>query len=186
MPAGEVCQDGFLESWKSVRVGEVLGHLVWAFIPHVVGSHGCAGEDMGGGLRAATAGAMIIILVLPCEQSGANSAIGRGMLSNPSPTTRLEGPHASGAGFPIHHILGSFRDAVVAYPPHLSGLVSQQGVKGIAAGGNNFVRATPDGPSFIVNRDVWGRGELHFGVDAGPVLLGKCIHFTVEGGKVAV
>jgi len=77
-PAGEVCQDGFLESWKSVsvRVGEVLGHLVQVFIPHFVGSHGCASEDMGGGLEAATAGAMVIILVLPCEQGCADSAIG--------------------------------------------------------------------------------------------------------------
>jgi len=76
MPAGEVCQDGFLESWESVRVGEALGHLVQVFIPHFVGSHGCASEDMGGGLRAATARAMVVILVLPCEQSGADSAIG--------------------------------------------------------------------------------------------------------------
>lgn len=75
-PAGEVGQDGFLESWKSVRVGEVLGHLGQIFIPHFVGSHGCAGEDMGGGLGAATAGAMIIVLVLPCKQCCADPTIG--------------------------------------------------------------------------------------------------------------
>jgi len=75
-PAGEICQDGFVESWKSVRVGEVLGHLVQVFIPHFVGSHGCAREDMGGGLGAATAGAMVIILVLPCEQGSVDAAIG--------------------------------------------------------------------------------------------------------------
>jgi len=74
----------------------------------------------------------------------------------------------------------------MAHPPHLSGLVSKQGVEGIAAGSNNFVGAAPDGPFFIVNRDVGSRGKLHFGVDAGLVLLGKCIHFTVESSKAAV
>ena len=75
-PAGKVGQDGFLEGRDGVGVSKVLGHLVQVFIPHVVGSHGGAGEDMGGGLGAATAGAVIIILVLPCEQRCADSTIG--------------------------------------------------------------------------------------------------------------
>jgi len=108
------------------------------------------------------------------------------MFGDPSPTTRFEGLHASGASFPIYQIFGCFRDMVVAHPPHLSGLVSKQRMQGIATGSNNFVGATPDGPSFIVNQDVGGRSEVHFGVDVGPVLLGKCVHCTIESGKAAV
>jgi len=40
-----------------------------------------------------------------------------------------------------------------------------------------------------MERSDWptgSRGKLHFGVDAGPVLLGKCIHFTVESSKAMV
>jgi len=74
----------------------------------------------------------------------------------------------------------------VAYPPHLSGLVSKQGMQGILTGSYNFVGAAPDGPSFIVNWNMRSRSELHFGVDTGPVLLGKCIHFTIESGKAAM
>jgi len=141
---------------------------------------------MGRRLGVAAAWAMIVILVLPCEQRCANSTIGGCMFGNPSSTTRFEGLHASGASFPIYQILGCFQDAVVAHSPHLSGLVSNQGIQGIAAGSNNFIGVTPNGPSFIVNRDVGSRSELHFGVDAGPVLLGKCVHFTIESGKAAV
>ena len=108
------------------------------------------------------------------------------MFGNPSPTTRFEGLHASVASLPINQILGWFRDVVVVHPPHLSGLIGKQGMQGIAAGGNNFVGAIPDGPSFVVNQNVRSRSELHFGVDVGPVLLGKCVHFTVEGGQAAV
>jgi len=108
------------------------------------------------------------------------------MFGNPSLTTRFEGIHASGASFPIYHILGRFGNAVVVHPPHLSGLVSKQGMQGIAAGSNNFIDAAPDGPSFIVNWDVGSRSELRFCVDAGPVLLGKCIHITIESGEAAM
>jgi len=66
MPAGEICQDVLLESRKSVGISDALGQLGQVSIPHLIGAHGSASEDMGRRLRAATAGAMVIILVLPC------------------------------------------------------------------------------------------------------------------------
>ena len=124
-PAREVGKDGFLESGESVGVREVLCELVQTLAPHIVGSQGSAGEDMSCGFRATTSGALVIILVLPSQESGAHATIGRSMLGDPAAAARLQGSHFHGTSVPVNLIGSGFSDAFVSHPPHLCGLISK-------------------------------------------------------------
>jgi len=83
---------------------------------------------MGGGLGLAAAGALVISLISPGEKSGADTAISRGMLGDPTTTAGLKGGHAGGASDPVNGVESCLGEAVVSHPPILGCRVSDDGI----------------------------------------------------------
>ena len=71
-------------------------------------------------------------------------------------------------------------------PPGLGDGVRDEGIQGLAIGGDDLGGVLPYGPTLVVNGDMGARCKLHSSKDVGPVALGKCIHFAIQVGKTAM
>ena len=78
------------------------------------------------------------------------------MLRNPSSPGRLQSLHAGGIGVPVDRFLGFEREPLVSNPVELGDGILDGCIQTIARGGREFNVSTPDGPSLIVNRQLWG------------------------------
>ena len=66
-PKGQVTEDGILQWRGGIRVGEVLFQFLKVALPKCRSILPSAGENMRGGLRLATAGAVVISLIFPSD-----------------------------------------------------------------------------------------------------------------------
>jgi hypothetical protein len=141
---------------------------------------------MSGVLRGSTPRALVVILVLPLDESLANTAFGRGMLGDPSPAGRLQGFHAGPTSVPVDNRLGIIGESLVSDPVELGDGILDGFVQAAPGWGCQFAVATPDGPTLVVDGNVRGLEGWQQSFQVAIEELGSGIHFTVQCSQPCV
>jgi len=155
-PPVEVGEQGLLDAGVSVGFLKVGSKLADAFIPHFIGTFGSAPKHMCSVFRNSAPRASVIVLAFPFDEGCAHATVGGSMFSDPTPPGRLQSLHAGGTGVPVNRQSGIDGEALVSNPVELGDGILDRCTQTFSRGGRKFDVTTPNCPTFIVNRELWG------------------------------